>query len=298
MEARVTRRAFLAACAAVRGLAAGAADRLGIMCQLPPEEAAAREVLASARKAGFRHSQISFPWDRTPAAFLHALPKWVAAADLRADVLSAYVNCAAPGKVIMNTRAEDFDRAIELAPELGAARLIAWTGGYGDGLMSAHPKNSEPGAADAIVRFLDPRLKRLEANRLVLALESYITLACPDAPSLRRLLDRLPGSVTAVLDPPNLTPIAKYSERDQVMRAMFRVLAGRIGVVHLKDFRMAADGRSYELPGPLAGEVNYSLFAQLIQRLPGDIPVVAEHLSPAEFAPALAKLARLFGSDR
>lgn len=86
------------------------------------------------------------------------------------------------------------------------------------------------------------------------------------------------------MDPPNLTPVARYGARDEEMREMFRVLRGRITVVHLKDFRMARDGRSYELPGPLKGVVNYGLFAELLRGLPADVPVVAEHVGPEEFA--------------
>lgn len=291
MTTHPSRRSFLGCCAA--GFALRADDlvgRLGIMCRLETEETAARTVLAAARQAGFHQTQIFFPWNRAAAGFLRALPGWIASEDLRADVLSAYVNCAAPEIVLMDTRARDFDRAIDLAPEIGAARLIAWTGGYGQGLMTSDPRNFTPEASDAIRRFLEPRLKRLESNRLALALETYITLACPDAPSLRRLLYRLPPFVTAVLDPPNLTPVERYHDRDSVLREMVRLLEGRIGVVHLKDFRLAKGGRSYELPGPLGGEMNYPLFLEHVRRLPPDIPLVAEHLEPVEFAAARGKL--------
>ena len=68
------------------------------------------------------------------------------------------------------------------------------------------------------------------------------------------------------------------------MREMFRVLRGRVGIVHLKDFRMAGDGVSYDLPGPLKGVMNYGLLAELLRDLDGEVPVVAEHVGPAEFA--------------
>jgi sugar phosphate isomerase/epimerase len=282
----MTRRTLLAAAFARRA----AEDRLGIMCQFPADEAGARKALDAARDAGFRRAQINFPWTRVTAEYLRALPRWLKDAGLAADVLSAYVNCADPANVIMDTRAGDFDRALDYAPEIGARRLIAWTGGYGRGLMTADPRNFASGAHDAIARFIEPRLKRLEANRLTLALETYITLACPDAPTLRALLDRLPRSVGAVLDPPNLTPIERYPARDEELRAMFTHLAGRIGVVHLKDFRLNPDGNTYALPGPLAGEMNYPLFLKLCAALPQDMPIIAEHIGPAEFAATRTKL--------
>ena len=213
---------------------------------------------------------------------------------LSAEVLSAYVNCAAPENVIMNTRAEDFDRALAYAGEIGARRLVAWTGGYGAGLMSADARNARPEARDAIRRFLEPRLKMLEAQRLTLALETYITLVCPDAPGMKRLLDTLPAAVTAAMDPPNMTPVSRYRERDAALVEMMRLLGGRTGVVHLKDFRLAPDGRSYRLPGPLDGEMNYRLFAAETAKLPPGVPVLAEHIGPAEFARARERLLPLF----
>lgn len=268
-------------------------DRLAIMCQLGSEEARAREVLDAAAKASFRRIQINFEWDRVDEAFLKGLPSWISAAGLQCETLGAYVNCLLPSANLMRTREEDFDRAIGMAPALGVRNLIAWTGSHLPDLMKSHPANATRASEDAIVRFLEPRLKRLESASLTLALETYITLACPDAPSLARLLERLPRNVGAVLDPPNLTPPARYKERDEAIVEMCRLLAARVAVVHLKDFKLRPDGRSYDLPGPLDGEMNYPLFLEHVRKLPASIPVVAEHVGPGEFARVRARLLAL-----
>jgi len=294
MPLRISRRTLVAGAAAFAVRADSGLDRLGIMCQLQPDETSARRVLRAAREAGFRRAQVTFPWDRTGPEFLKGLTRWAAAENLRIDALGAYVNCAAPEIVIMSTRAQDFDRAVDFAPEIGASRLVAWTGGFGHELMTPDTRNSKPAASDAIVRFLEHRLKRIEDGRLMVALESYITLVCPGAISLRKLLDRLPPFVTAVLDPPNLTPIDRYRARDAELRQMFQVLEGRVGVVHMKDFRLAADLQSYELPGPLRGVMNYELFVQLVRHLPPDIPAIAEHIGPDQFAATRRELSALF----
>lgn len=278
------RRDFIAMLSVNALRPAGWAERLAIMCQLGDSEPGARSVLDAAAKAGFRRIQVNFAWDRVDAAFLKALPAWVSSAGLQCDTLGAYVNCLSPAANLMRTREADFDRAMSLAPALGARNLIAWTGSHLPDLMKPHPRNAMPESEDTIVRFLQPRLKRLEAASLTLALETYITLACPDAPSLRRLLDRLPRTVGAVLDPPNLTPVARYTERDEALAEMCRILAARVAVVHLKDFKLRPDGRSYDLPGPLDGEMNYPLYLEHVRKLPASIPVVAEHVGPAEFA--------------
>lgn len=290
----MTRRGFLAALAAAKW----DDQRLGVFCGLGKDETTARRTLEAARAAGFRRAQIFFPWTEVDEAFLRALPGWLDDSGVRAEVLGAYVNCLSPGTVIMSCREEHFARAIDLAATLGCRHLAAWTGGYAPGLMESDARNFAPEASDAIGRFLGRYTRRLEDARLTLALETYITLACPDAPSLRRLLDRLPRCVGAVLDPPNLTPVARYAERDQVLREMVDLLKDRVAVVHLKDFTLAEDGRSYKLPGPLKGAMNYPLFIERILSLPGSPPLVAEHLALVEFAEARRALLPLFARIR
>lgn len=269
-------------------------ERLGVMCQLGSQESEAPHVLEAARQAGFRRVMVNFAWDRVNAGFLRSLPAWLHANELRCDALGAYVNCVSPGTVLMSTRAEDFVRALSYAGELGCRRLVAWTGSRIADLMQADPRNFNQESEDALVRFLEPQSARLSAAGLTLCLESYITLTCPDAVSLRRVLNRLPEFVTAVLDPPNLTPVARFPRRDEVLREMVRTLSGRIGIVHMKDFRLAAGAQGYELPGPLMGEMNYPLFAKLVRELPADIPVVAEHIAPSEFGTTRRKLIPVF----
>jgi sugar phosphate isomerase/epimerase len=291
----MTRREWMAASGAAVAAAAQPPRIPGIACNIGIEESQARKTLAAARAAGFRSIQIQFAWDAATPAFLGALPGWVRSEGLETAALGAYVNCAAPANVLMNCRAEDIARAVDFAGALGARVIVAWTGGFGKGLMTSDPRNTAPGASDHIVRFLEPFLPKLERAGLRLALESYITLVCPDAVSLGALLNRLPRSVGAVLDPPNLTPVAMYARRDEALRAMCRSLEGRVVLVHLKDFRLAAGGNSYDLPGPLDGEMNYPLYIEQIRKLPAAVPVVAEHLGPERFAEAHRRLSAAFG---
>lgn len=276
------RRSFLTALAL--GKVAGGSGRIGVVCHLGKREEEDRKRLAAAAAAGFQRIQVVFPWNEIKDSFLRDLPRWIRGEGLVPVVLSAYVNCLEPRQIIMSTRGEDLVRAIEYAGTLACNRLIAWTGGYAGELMKPDPRNFLPSAPETIQRFLTPHLKRLESLQLVLALETYNTLACPDASSLRSLLLQLPNCIAAVLDPPNLTPISRYAERDQVLREMMQILQGRIGVVHLKDFRLPPGANQYELPEPLAGEMNYGLFMREIRKLDKAIPIVAEHFGPDRFA--------------
>lgn len=292
-----TRRGFCSAAlgAGVAAAATGHAGRLAILCQLGAEEANARRVLDAAREAGFRRAMINFAWDRVTPGFLKSLPEWVSTAGLRCEALGAYVNCVSPEANLMSTRAMDFERAIGYAGELDCGRLVAWTGSHTADLMKADSRNWTPEAEAALVRFVSRHVPALERAGLKLALETYVTLTCPDALSMKRVLDRLPATVGAVMDPPNLTPAARYPERDAALREMMRLLGARIGVVHLKDFRLKADGVSYDLPGPLGGVMNYPLYLEELARLGGDLPWIIEHVGPAEFRAAREKLLPLVG---
>jgi sugar phosphate isomerase/epimerase len=288
-----SRREFLAASLPVAALASGQntlAERFGVMCNLETNEVSARKVLGSARQAGFRRIQLKFPWTKVNSAYLNALPTWVRSEGLKTEALGAYVNCCAPQVVLMDARPEDLPRAIELAANLDCRCLVAWTGGYSANMAMPDTRNWRPEAEDAICRFVFPHISALESSGLVLALESYITLACPDAASLRRVLDRLPACFGAVMDPPNLTPVRRYAQRDQVLREIFAILRERTYIVHMKDFRMNATRDGYVLPGPLEGEMNYRLFLQEVLTLPVGTPLIAEHLDAAHFADTRSRL--------
>jgi hypothetical protein len=125
---------------------------------------------------------------------------------------------------------------------------------------------------------------------LKLALETYISLVCPDAPSLAA-----PAQAPAEVyrrGPRSAQPHAhaRYGQRDRALKQMFSELGNRIALVHFKDFRLAPDGASYQLPGPLKGEMNYRLFAEQVAKLPEETPLIAEHLKPPEFAAARKEL--------
>ncbi len=287
-----TRRSFwsLPLAASLRAAPKDHTARLAIMCQLGADEANARRVLDAAREAGFRRAMINFAWDRVSPAFLKGLPNWVSAAGLSCEALGAYVNCVSPETILMSTRATDFERAIGFAAELRCPRLVAWTGSHLADLMKPDPRNPTRESEDALVRFTERHVPALERAGLKLALETYVTLTCPDAPSLKRILDCLPATVGAVIDPPNLTPIARYPQRDTALREMMRLLGPRIEVVHLKDFRLKPDGINYDLPGPLGGEMNYPLYLEELAKLPGSLPWIIEHVGHSEFRATRDKL--------
>ena len=264
--------------------------RLAIMCQLGADETEARKVLDAARAAGFRRVMINLAWDRVAPAFLKDLPGWVSSNGLTCEALGAYVNCVSPEAILMSTRAADFERAIGYAAELHCPRLVAWTGSHLADLMKSDPRNPTRQSEDALVRFVSKHVPALERARLKLALETYVTLTCPDAPSLKRVLDRLPATVGAVIDPPNLTPPARFAERDKALKEMMQTLGPRIEVVHLKDFRLKPDGQNYDLPGPLGGQMNYPLYLEELAKLPGDLPWIIEHIGPADFQATREKL--------
>jgi sugar phosphate isomerase/epimerase len=173
--------------------------------------------------------------------------------------------------------------------------MVAWTGGFSANMAVADPRNFGPEAEDSICRFVSAYIRSLESAGVTLALENYITLACPDAISLRRTLNRLPPCIGAVLDPPNLTPVARFAERDTVLREMVTTLAGRITIVHLKDFRLNPAGDGYVLPPALDGKMNYPLFAhEILSQIAPDVPLIAEHAAPAQFGALRTRLLRVF----
>lgn len=289
----MNRRVFLgtvAGAALAPAASAWSDDRLGLAINPGTDEAKFRSQLSLAAKAGYRRIQLFPPWAAATPAYLAAMPGWVKAEGLEVPALGVYVNCCRPDVPVMGSREEHFVQAIDVAATYGATTLVAWTGGHAPGLMTADPANFTPASEENIRRFIHRHIRRLDDARLRLALEQYSTLTCPDAPSLGRLLSRVPDSVGAVLDPPNLTLPADYALRDQRLEEMFRILAGRVAIVHLKDLTLAPGGKSFQLPGPMQGDMNYPLFAKKIATLPPTVPLFAEHIGSAQYAETREKL--------
>jgi hypothetical protein len=71
---------------------------------------------------------------------------------------------------------------------------------------------------------------------------------------------------------------------------MVATLRGRIAIVHMKDFRLNLVGNGYVLPGPLEGEMNYSLFLKEVLIVPVGVPLIAEHVVPSHFADTRSRL--------
>jgi sugar phosphate isomerase/epimerase len=277
--------------------AAAASDRLGIVCPSSASEVETRKALAAARTAGFRSVQVGAPWANVNAAYWTSLPSWVESEGLRVEALGAYVNCCHPESVIMGCRREDFPTVLELAARMRTRRVVAWTGGYGKGSRDFVPANLTTAAEDDACRFIEGHVKRLEQHGLTLALETLYTMMCPDGASLARLLRRLPACVGAVLDIASMIPVARYNERDQVLRETVSVLKNRVAMVHLKDLRLRPDGKHYDFPGPMDGELNYGLCASQLKLLPPDVPFLAEHLKLDEFPAARRRLLALLAAE-
>jgi len=121
-------------------------------------------------------------------------------------------------------------------------------------------------------------------------------MACPDAPSMRAMLKGLPKCFGVVFDPPNMTPLARFGQRDEVLREMARLLKDRVGVVHLKDFTLPPGATRYVMPRAMAGDMNYPLFVKQILALPDSTPLVTEHCKPEEFAEVRRKLLPVFAA--
>lgn len=99
---------------------------------------------------------------------------------------------------------------------------------------------------------------------------------------LKRMLEEVPSSrLGVVLDPGNLLTSDNFARQDEVIEDAFQLLGDRVVAGHAKDRYLTANGQL--LVGVAgAGQMNYKLYAQLIEQYCPNIPLIMEEVNEGQ----------------
>jgi sugar phosphate isomerase/epimerase len=189
------------------------------------------------------------------------------------------------------TRKANREHALELlalADEVGARCAVSYIGSYLAGSDYApHPKNLAGEAFGDCVATVRDLIDTVKPRRAKFALE-MMQYSLPDSVDsyldLIRAVDR--PAFAAHLDPVNLilTP-RQYWDSGALIRECFEKLGAFIVSCHAKDIvlhHQAALHFDEILPG--RGQLDYRTYLRALDRLPGDVPLMLEHLPDADYA--------------
>jgi sugar phosphate isomerase/epimerase len=183
-------------------------------------------------------------------------------------------------------------RALAVADELGVLCCVNIAGSFHPTRWDGpHPRNLSEEAFELTVQNVRRIIDAVKPKRAFYTLET-MPWVIPDSPdSYLRLIEAIDRPMFRVhLDPTNLINCpSRYYNTAGFLRGCFSKLGPWIVSCHGKDI-ILRDRMTVHLDEvrPGLGGLDYQVFLQEISRLPGDVPLILEHL-PQEEYPAARK---------
>jgi sugar phosphate isomerase/epimerase len=212
----------------------------------------------------------------------------------RADVMLAEIgvwnNRLDPDPVKRETALQANIDRLALGDELGVRCCVNIAGSFNpvnwDG---PHPKNLSAEAFDLTVENVRRILNTVKPRRTYYSLET-MPWVFPDSPdSYLKLIEAVDHPMFAVhLDPVNLiNSPARFYDNAGLLRECFAKLGRWIVSCHGKDI-LLHERLTVHLDemAPGKGSLDYSTYLKELSRLPGEIPLILEHLSQEDYPAA------------
>ena len=255
-----------------------------------------RELARAHRQCGYRAAYVPQELSVKDSGAVKAFSAAFAAEDVALAEAGAWCNLLTPDPV---KRAKNFSFVCErlaLADALGARCCVDYLGTLDpDSDFGPHPGNLTEAGFERAVATVRSIIDAVKPTRAKFTLE-MMQWILPDSVELYlRLIRAVERRAFGVhLDPVNLVLTPRmYFDTGSLLRHCFQQLGPQIASCHAKDLtlRNALALHLDEVP-PGKGNMDYETFLSELARLPGEVPLMLEHLSTAdEYAAAYRHLA-------
>lgn len=214
-----------------------------------------------------------------------AFAQAAARADILISEVGAWSNPLSPDPMESSAAVEHCQKQLALADEIGAVCCVNIAGSCGTRWDGPHEDNFSRFAFDRIVEVVRAVIDAVQPRRAFYTLESMPWIY-PDSPdSYLDLIDAVDRDHFAVhLDPVNMicSP-RRYFANSSFLKECFEKLGPYIKSCHAKDI-LLADRLTTHLDEvrPGLGRLDYRVFLREVDRLPGQVPLMLEHLQTQE----------------
>ena len=202
---------------------------------------------------------------------------------LRVAALGTYFNLFRPDDTNFMRSSQATMRLLAAHAELfRCQQFVTWSASHSLQFGGADPRNHTPEAVAQLQRAIrEILLPVVEPMGGRVAFEPYYPHVLGTLELAKEIFAPFPADrIGLVLDPPNFISPDLYPKREEETRRLVRELGNRIHLVHFKDMKLNATGRSVDLPGPGGGEMNYPLLISEIRNLHRPLPCIIEHIKP------------------
>lgn len=252
--------------------------RIGISARLPHTSPA--EWAETLQRLGVRAA--CFPVDYTaPDRLIDRYVDAAAACDIRIAEVGVWNTPFHPDPAMAQSAREKCIHQLELADYVHACCCVNVSGAAGEVWYGCYRENFSPRQYERVVAFVQALCDRVSPRHTVFTLEPMQWMA-PDTPEQYLQLLREVGrpSFGVHLDPVNFVRDPwTYTHPGQVLERCFTLLAPHIRSCHLKDCRLDP-GTTVAIRETMPGTGVFPIrdYLQRVAALPGDIPVLIEHL--------------------
>lgn len=244
-----------------------------------------KELAAKVSSYGIRHVQLALwkaisGYDFTkPGCLSPGLAQSIGEAfdkqGVTISVLGCYLHMFERDVEQRRVNKERFKELLRNARDFGCSIVAAETGGpwhgeYSDGEWSVLTSTIEELAEEA------------QKHGVRVGLEAASGHLIDTSSMLKRMLDEVRSShIGVVIDPGNLLTADNFGKQDEVIEEAFVLLGDRVIAGHAKDRFLSEDAKL--LVGTAGtGQMNYKLYAQLIEQYCPNIPLIMEEASEGQ----------------
>lgn len=238
--------------------------------------------------ADFGYSASYSPEPVHDSSYIRSYREAFAAEDIVIAEIGIWKNLLAPED---DLRQANFNFACErlaFADELGVRCCVSWVGSLAPGVKRGpHPDNLSQRGFDLTVEAVRKLIDAVKPKRCKFGLETMQFLLPDSAEVYRELVLAVDRKSFGVhLDPVNLILSPRmYFNNGALLRHCFELLGPWVVSCHAKDI-ILHDQNALHLDEtvPGRGNLDYATYLTEISKLPGDTPLMMEHLKPEEYA--------------
>jgi sugar phosphate isomerase/epimerase len=261
--------------------------RLGVSLAIPSDDP--QEIAGAYVEAGYA-AAVCPPVSLGQPERVHAIRKAFAQNDVMIAEVGVWNNMLDPDPVRREASLEANVLALALADEIGACCCVNIAGSFHPTLWDGpHPRNLSLEAYELTVQNVRYILDSVQPKRAYYTLETMPWVIPDSADSYLALIEAVDRPMFGVhLDPVNLINCpSRYYHTGDLLRECFAKLGPWIVSCHGKDIIMREELTVHlEEVRPGLGTLDYRTFLQELAHLPGDLPLLLEHLPQEEYPAA------------
>lgn len=237
----------------------------------------------------------SFPWIKGEESLTPSLGRYIKKCfdenGVNLSVLGCYINPVAEDDKVLRNQLDWFKANLIFAKYLGADMVGTETGPFND----PDPEKIEANYQ----KFLSSMKELVEVAEKVgtmIGIEAVVNNTICSPQVIKRFLDDINSPcVCVIFDITNALPSEDIQIQHKVVDEMFELCGNKIGVIHLKDFGYAQDGRrKYIIAGDQGGVVDFEYFLKKVKENCPCIDAIIEEVPEENFHIYSKKMAEIW----